>query len=80
VVLAVVAAIAAAFGLLVGRPYLAALSSGRQELVGPVVFSGLAGIILLDALVAASAHPLGPLVVLPLFLMFRGISRAIRMD
>jgi len=78
--LMLVAAIAIGLVLLVGRPYVTALRSGKQELVGRVVFSGLAGIILLDAIVATSAHPLGGVVVLPFFLMFRGISRMIRMD
>jgi 4-hydroxybenzoate polyprenyltransferase len=78
--LLVMVAATVALVLMVGQPYLAALRGGKQELVGPVLFKGLAGIILLDAVVATSAHPLGALVVLPLFLMFRGISRMIRMD
>ena len=78
--LLLVSAIAVAVVILVGRPYLNALKSGKQELVGPVVFAGLAGIILLDAIVATSAHPLGGLVVLPFFLLFRGVGRMIRMD
>jgi 4-hydroxybenzoate polyprenyltransferase len=66
--------------VLVGRPYLQALSSGRQALVGATVFAGLAGIILLDALVAASAHPVGAVLVACLFPLFRGVGAMIRMD
>ncbi len=83
---AVVVALAFAVGLLVAlvamlaRPYLEALRTGKQALVGATVFAGLGGIILLDALVAASAHPLGGLVVLALFPVFRGFGSLIRMD
>jgi 4-hydroxybenzoate polyprenyltransferase len=66
--------------MLVGRPYLEALRTGKQALVGATVFAGLAGIILLDALVASSAHPLGGLLILALFPLFRGLGALIRMD
>ncbi len=49
-------------------------------MAGATVFAGLAGIILLDTLVAASSHPLGALVVLALFPLFRGLGVLIRMD
>ena len=79
-------ALASAFALLasllvlIGRPYVEALRTGRQALVGATVFSGLAGIILLDAVVASSAHPLGGLLVAALFPLFRGVGALIRMD
>ncbi len=65
---------------LVGRPYLEALRSGRQAMAGATVFAGLAGIILLDSLVGASAHPLGAVLILALFPLFRGLGALIRMD
>ena len=65
---------------LIGRPYLEALRTGKQALVGSTVFAGLAGIILLDALVAVSAHPLGAVLVAAAFPLFRGIGAMIRMD
>jgi 4-hydroxybenzoate polyprenyltransferase len=65
---------------LIGRPYLEALRSGKQAMVGATVFAGLGGMILLDAVVASSAHPLGGLVVAALFPVFRGVGALIRMD
>ncbi len=61
VALALAVPLATVIGLLVliGRPYLEALRTGRQAMVGATVFAALGGIILLDALVAGSAHPLG---------------------
>ena len=61
-------------------PWLAAVRSARRQLVGPVVVAGLGGMILLDALLAAAAHPLAPLAILPFYLIFKGMGRAIRMD
>lgn len=72
--------IAGALVTLVGRPYVQALRSGRQVMVGTTVGAGLAGIILLDALVACSAHPLAALLILLMYPLFRGLSRLIRMD
>jgi len=65
---------------LIGKPYLQALHTGRQALVGSTVFAGLAGIILLDALVAGSANPVGALLVIGLFPLFRTVGAMIRMD
>ncbi len=64
----------------VGKPWVAALNSGSAQLVGPVVGAALGGMLLLDALVATSAHPLGGvaiLLLLPLFMLGR---RVVRMD
>jgi hypothetical protein len=73
-------AVLVALLVLVGRPYLEALRSGKQALVGATVFAGLAGMILLDALVASSAHPLGGVLVVAMFPLFRGLGALIRMD
>lgn len=78
--LAVPAAVLVWLLVLVGRPYVDALASGRQAMAGATVFAGLAGIILLDALVAGSAHPLGIVIVLALFPIFRLVGAMIRMD
>jgi len=57
-----------------------ALRGGRKGLVGPVVGHALAGMILFDALMATSAHPLGWLAILCLYPLIRVVGRAIRMD
>ncbi|MBA3938799.1 MAG: UbiA family prenyltransferase [Planctomycetes bacterium] len=64
----------------VAKPYLAALRDGRAALVGPVVGAALGGIMLLDALVATSAHPLGGLLILLLVPFFMLTRRVVRMD
>jgi hypothetical protein len=64
----------------VAVPWLKALKSGNAQQVGPVVGAALGGILLLDALVATSAHPAGGiaiLLLLPIFLLGR---RVVRMD
>lgn len=57
-----------------------ALRSARCELVGKVVVAGLGGMILLDAVVATAAHPLGGLLCAAFYPLFVGMGRAIRMD
>ncbi len=71
------------FGLLlwrIWRPWIAALRSGRSEQVGPVVGAALGGIIFLDALIAASAHPVGSLIILSFLPIFLLGKRVVRMD
>jgi 4-hydroxybenzoate polyprenyltransferase len=83
---AAIAALALALGVAGGlcwslfRPCLNALRHARRNQVGPVVVAALGGMILLDALLAAAAHPLAPLLILPLYPIFRGMGRVIRMD
>ncbi len=64
----------------VGRAWLAALQSCKCELVGRTVVAGLGGMILLDAVVASTAHPLGGLACALCYPVFITVSRAIRMD
>jgi hypothetical protein len=64
----------------VGRPWLAALRSGRQAMIGSIVRSGLGAIILLDALIATAYHPAGGLVILAFYPVFLLIGLMIRMD
>jgi 4-hydroxybenzoate polyprenyltransferase len=80
VVVAGCLAVAGWLGWSVFKPWLEAVRSARRQLVGPVVVAGLGGMILLDVLLAAAAHPLAPLAILPLYLIFKGVGRAIRMD
>ena len=85
---AVLALLAVAFALAcagwlaysVGQAWFAALLSCRCDLVGRTVVTGLAGMILLDAVVATSAHPLGGLACAALYPVFLGVSKLIRMD
>ncbi len=64
----------------VGKPWLRALRSGRSELVGPVVGAALGGILLFDALIATSAHPIGGLAILCLIPFFLLGRKVVRMD
>ena len=64
----------------VGKPWLAALRSGRSEQVGPVVGAALGGILFFDALIATSAHPIGGLAILCLVPVFMIGKRFVRMD
>jgi 4-hydroxybenzoate polyprenyltransferase len=64
----------------VGKPWLAALRSGRSEKVGPVVGAALGGILFFDALIATSAHPVGGLAILCLVPVFMLGKRFVRMD
>lgn len=66
--------------LVVGRPYLEAVRSGKQAMAGATVFAGLGGIILLDAIVASSAHPVGALLIAMLYPVFKTFGAMIRMD
>jgi 4-hydroxybenzoate polyprenyltransferase len=65
---------------MVGKPWVAALRSGRAQQVGPVVGAALGGMLLLDALVATSAHPVGGLLILMLLPVFMIGRRIVRMD
>jgi 4-hydroxybenzoate polyprenyltransferase len=64
----------------VGKPWLNALRSGRSEHVGPVVGAALGGILLFDALIATSAHPVGGLAILCLIPFFVIGRKVVRMD
>jgi 4-hydroxybenzoate polyprenyltransferase len=64
----------------VGKPWVAALKSGSAQLVAPVVRAALGGMLLLDALVATSAHPLGGVAILLLLPVFMLARRVVRMD
>jgi 4-hydroxybenzoate polyprenyltransferase len=64
----------------VGKPWLAALRSGRSQQVGPVVGAALGGILFFDALIATSAHPVGGLAILCLVPVFMLGKRFVRMD
>ncbi|MBA3709217.1 MAG: UbiA family prenyltransferase [Planctomycetes bacterium] len=66
--------------LMVSRPFLQAMKTGKQALVGSTVRAALGGIILLDALIATSGHPLAGLPILLLFPLFRMVGSFIRMD
>jgi 4-hydroxybenzoate polyprenyltransferase len=60
------------------RPWWQALRSTERGLVAPAVMSALGGLILLDAVIATSANPLGGLCVtllIPVFLVARRIAR-----
>jgi 4-hydroxybenzoate polyprenyltransferase len=61
-------------------PWLAALKSGSAQKVGPVVGAALGGMLLLDALVATSAHPAGGIAILLLLPFFMLGRRVVRMD
>lgn len=63
-----------------GRPFAAAVRSARRAHVGPVVATGLGGIVLFDALVATAFHPLIGLAVLLLVVPHRLATRLVRMD
>jgi len=64
----------------VGRPAVAALRSGRRGDIGPAVGAALAGIILVDALIATSVHPLAGLLIALLYPVFCAVARVMRMD
>jgi 4-hydroxybenzoate polyprenyltransferase len=78
IILAII--VLAALLVILSRPYLEMLRSGRQALVGATVRTGLGCMILLDAVVASSAHPLGALPILLLYPLFRAVGAFIRMD
>ncbi len=78
--LAVLLGMAFLFVLQLARPWLAALREARQDMVFPIVIKGLGGIILLDAIVAASHHPLLGFMCLLLFPCFLLAARVTRMD
>ena len=60
-------------------PWWKALRAARCQGAGATVVAGLGGIILLDAVLAASAHPLLGLVTLLAFPVFLMLSRVVRM-
>lgn len=62
------------------RAWSAAMLSCRCDLVGKTVVTGLGGMILLDAVVATSAHPLGGLACAATYPIFIGLARLARMD
>ena len=68
------------FVVRLARPWLQALREARRDLLMPVMIKGLGGIILLDAIIAASHHPLLGLMCLLLFPCFLTMARVTRMD
>ncbi len=60
--------------------WLEALRTARCELVGRVVVTGLGGMILLDAIVATAAHPLGGILCAALYPLFFVTGKFIRMN
>ncbi len=64
----------------VGKPLIAAVTGASRAQVGRTLVAGLGGLILLDAVVASAAHPVGALAILALWPLFRMVSVAIRMD
>lgn len=72
-----------AAGFLVWRvalPLGSALMQASRAQAGRTLIAGLGGFILLDVVVAGAAHPLGALLVLGLYPLFRMVSASIRMD
>ena len=57
-----------------------ALISCRCDLVGKTVVTGLGGMILLDAVIATAAHPLGGLACAAMYPVFKTLGRLARMD
>ncbi|MBA3847079.1 MAG: UbiA family prenyltransferase [Planctomycetes bacterium] len=64
----------------VGSRWWAAVRLGRKTLIGPIIPAALGGMILFDALIATSFHPLGGLLILMLYPVFRVVGKMIRMD
>lgn len=61
-------------------PWWTALQEARHDLIPPVVIKGLGGIILFDAIIAASHHPVLGLLCLLLFPLFLLCTRLTAMD
>ena len=68
------------FCISLSRPWLTALREARKDMIFPIMIKGLGGIILLDAILAASHHPLLGVLCLLLFPCFLILSRMTRMD
>jgi 4-hydroxybenzoate polyprenyltransferase len=64
----------------IGRPCVLAVTQSSRAQAGRTLIAGLGGMILLDVIVAGAAHPLGGLLVLGLYPLFKAVSGAIRMD
>jgi 4-hydroxybenzoate polyprenyltransferase len=64
----------------VGSPWFAAVRDASRSGAGRTLIAGLGGIILLDAVVATAAHPLGGLLVLALLPVMGLAVRTVRMD
>lgn len=64
----------------VGRPLALAVRQASRAWAGRTLVAGLGGFILLDCVVASAAHPLGGLLVLALWPIFRAASGSLRMD
>ncbi len=64
----------------IGRPCVLAVAQSSRAQAGRTLIAGLGGMILLDVIVAGAAHPLGGLLVLGLYPLFKVVSSAIRMD
>ncbi len=64
----------------VGTRWWAAVRLGRKTLIGPIIPAALGGMILFDALIATAFHPLGGLLIVLLYPVFRVAGKMIRMD
>jgi 4-hydroxybenzoate polyprenyltransferase len=64
----------------VGRPWLATLLHASRAEAGRTLIAGLGGMILLDVIIAGTAHPLGAVLLLGLYPLFRLVGASIRMD
>jgi 4-hydroxybenzoate polyprenyltransferase len=64
----------------VGRPLVGAVVTATRADATRTLVAGLGGFILLDAVIAGTAHPLGAVVVLALWPLYRMASATIRMD
>jgi hypothetical protein len=72
-----------AAGLLLWRlclPLYATLAQASRAQASRTLVAGLGGFILLDVIVAGAAHPLGALLILGLYPLFRMVGASIRMD
>ena len=78
--LAVLLGVFVLFCISLSKPWIAALREARKDLIFPIMIKGLGGIILLDAILAASHHPLLGILCLLLFPFFVILSRMMRMD
>lgn len=78
--LAVLVGLLVLFIIQLAKPWVVALRDARRDLVMPIVIKGLGGIILLDAIIAASHHPLMGFLCVLLFPCFLLMARVTRMD
>jgi len=63
-----------------GRPLIATMTQASRAQASRTLVAGLGGFILLDVIVAGAAHPLGAMLILLLYPLFRMVGSSIRMD